>query len=113
MLFAESWQWLRASFPRQRPSQKARRRPVLEPLESRTVPTVLWSSAGSRTVVDSGGPVLTHVDIDLIFWGAGWNNAQALKTSVTNAVQTIMDSPYLSGLSQYRGIGNGQLLRTD
>jgi len=85
----------------------------VEYLEERTVPTVIWGSAGSRNVVDSGGPVLTHVDVDLVFWGAGWNNAQTLMNNVTNAVQTIMDSPFLSGLSQYRGIGNGQLLRTD
>src|SRR5207245_4193540 len=56
---------------------------------------------------------ITHADVDLVFWGAGWSNAQALKTNVINSVTTILNSSYLSGLSQYRGIGNAQLLRTD
>jgi hypothetical protein len=77
------------------------------------VPTILWGSAGSRTVVDLGGPVIPHVDVDLVFWGSGWNSAATLMNDVTNSVTTIMNSPYLSGLSQYRGVGNGQLLRTD
>jgi hypothetical protein len=64
-------------------------------------------------VVDQGGPVITHVDVDLIFWGAGWNNAPTQMNNVISSVTTILNSPYLSGLAQYRGIGNGQLLRTD
>src|SRR5262249_1919652 len=85
----------------------------LEDLEDRTVPSIIWSNAGSRAVVDQGGPVITHADVDLVFWGAGWDNAQKLKTNVINAVTSILNGPYLSGLSQYRGIGQAQLLRTD
>jgi hypothetical protein len=105
------WRRLQSCFSRPRSFQRL---PFfLEPLEERTVPTIIWSNAGSRIVVDSGGPVLTHADVDLVFWGPGWSNAQALKTKVINAVTTILNSSYLSGLSQYRGIGNAQLLRTD
>ena len=64
-------------------------------------------------VVDEGGPVITHADVDLIFWGAGWNSSSTLMNNVISSVTTLLNSPFLSGLSQYRGVGNGQLLRTD
>jgi hypothetical protein len=79
------------------------------------VPTIMWSNSGFRDVFDAGGPVITHAAVDLIFWGSGWNTGggPAYRTQITNSVQTIMNSPYLSGLSQYRGVSNGSLLRTD
>jgi len=88
---------------------------ALEYLEDRVVPTILFSSAGARHVADAGGPVVTHVQVDLIFWGSGWNSGggPALRTSMTSAVSTLMGTPYLSGLSQYRGVSNGSLLQTD
>jgi hypothetical protein len=64
-------------------------------------------------VTDAGGPVITNAAVDLIFWGSGWNSATTYRTQITNSVGTIMNSPYLSGLSQYRGVSNGSLLRTD
>jgi hypothetical protein len=75
----------------------------------------MFSNTGSRNVTDGGGPVVTHAAVELIFWGSGWNTGGGpnYRTQITNSVQTIMDSAYLSGLSQYRGIGNGSLLRTD
>ena len=33
--------------------------------------------------------------------------------NVTNSINTLMNSSFMSGLSQYRGVGNGQPLRTD
>lgn len=111
MHFKKFWPRLYSAFSRQQSLQ----RPALslEPREGRTVPTIIWSNAGSRVVLDSGGPVITHADVDLVFWGAGWSRAQTLKTNVISSVTTILNSTYLSGLSQYRGIGTGQLLRTD
>jgi hypothetical protein len=111
MRFKKVWQRLLYSLSG--PRRLRRHACVLECLEERTVPTIVWSNAGSRVVADYGGPVITHADVDLIFWGAGWNSAQALKTNVINSVTTILNSSYLSGLSQYRGIGKAQLLRTD
>jgi hypothetical protein len=97
----------RVHTPRRGPSLR------LEQLESRTVPTILFDNATTATVSDGGGPVITHPDVDLVFWGSGWDSAQTLMSSVTSSINTLMNSPYLSGLSQYRGVGNGQLLRTD
>jgi hypothetical protein len=87
----------------------------LEALEERAVPTILFSSSGNRNVVDHGGPVITHAQVDLIFWGAGWNTGVGpnLKTQLTTSVGEMMNSTYLSGLSQYRGVSNGSLLQTD
>jgi hypothetical protein len=108
---------------RARPPRRAR--PEVEALETRTLLSTgfqatvartlnhVYASETSRTVTDSGGPVIKNVDVDLIFWGYGWLTASKLMNDVTNSVQTIMNSPYLSGLAQYRGIGNGRLLRTD
>jgi hypothetical protein len=111
MHFKRFWRRLQHSFCR--PRALERRTFFLEFLENRIVPTIMWSNAGSSPVVDYGGPVITHADVDLVFWGPGWSNAQALKTNVINSVTKILNSSYLSGLSQYRGIGNAQLLRTD
>jgi hypothetical protein len=107
------FRFLRWSRNDSRARRKVRFPLFLELLETRTVPTVLWSSAGSLSVVDQGGPVIAHVDVGLVFWGAAWSRSQALMDNLTNSVREIMRSPYLSGLSQYRGVGNGQLLRTD
>jgi hypothetical protein len=92
-----------------------RRLPLhLERLEARTVPTLLFSSNGVRTVAYLGGPVIQNADVDLIFWGAGWTTGQGptLQANIQQAVTTFLASPYLSGLAQY-GVGAGQLLRTD
>ena len=113
MRFANSWQRLRSSLCRQHEPQKSRRPLLVEHLEARTVPTIIWGAAGNRIVADLGGPVITHADVDLVFWGSGWNNAQTLMNNVSDSVGKIMNSSYLSGLSQYRGIGNGQILQTE
>jgi hypothetical protein len=55
------------------------------------------------------------MQVDLIFWGAGWNSGggPGLRANVQNSVNAILNSPYFDGLSQYRGIGHGSLLRSD
>jgi hypothetical protein len=73
----------------------------LERLEDRTVPSILFGNTSS-TVTDGGGLVLDNVHVELIYWGAGWNNNAGLQTSMTNAVDSLLAGPYLSGLSQYR-----------
>jgi hypothetical protein len=103
--------------PRARQAGPRAKRPVrlrLEVLEDRSVPSILFSNTGSRTVADAGGPVITNAHVDLIFWGSGWNTGggPAYRTQITSSVDTIMRSPYLSGLYQYRNVGNGTLAFT-
>ncbi len=91
-------------------------RPKCENLEDRSVPSILFSSTGSRSIVDTGGPILRQMQVDLIFWGAHWNDAganQTLRTNVQNTVNAILTSTYFDGLSQYRSIIHGSVLRSD
>jgi hypothetical protein len=68
--------------------------------------------AGPNTnFVDAGGAVLTNVRVHVIFWGRSWdNNPTPFAEDIENAVRTILDSPYMSALTQYRIIGNGTLV---
>ena len=88
---------------------------VLESLEERAVPAILFSNTGSRSIVDTGGPILSRMQVDLIFWGAHWTDLgnQTLRTNVQNTVNAILNSTYFDGLLQYRGINHGSLLRAD
>jgi hypothetical protein len=100
--------WNRFAFRRRvstcRPSWHRLR---LETLEKRTVPSILFGNT-SNTIHDGGGPVLDHVHVELIFWGAGWNAHQDIQATMTSAVDSILTGPYLSGLSQYRStLGTG------
>lgn len=68
------------------------------------------TGAGMANFVDNGGPVLTNVDLLLIFWGSAWAGmATPSAQDVANAVVNILSGPYMSALSQYRGIGQGKL----
>ena len=88
------------------------RRLALETLEDRVVPSIYFGDAGSRHVAYSGGNVVYNADIDLVFWGSGWNSGSgpALRTQLTNAVGTLMSSHYFDKLFQYGGISHGGLL---
>jgi acrosin len=98
--------------------QRAKQRPrqlLLEGLEERTVLSILFSNTGTRTITDTGGPILNHMQLDLIFWGTGWNSGRgpALRTSMQNTATAILNSTYFDGLAQYRSIGHGSLVRSD
>ncbi len=68
------------------------------------------ASGGSISHVDSGGRVLTNVNVFLVFWGAVWaQNPTPSVGEITNCVTNIFSGPYMSALAQYRNIGNGTL----
>jgi hypothetical protein len=96
---------------RSHPNRRSKRVLVtlfLDLLEDRTVPSILFSNSGSLTTSDAGGPVLTNVEVEVVFWGTGWSSHDALKSSMSSAVDSILAGPYFSALSQYRSsIGNG------
>jgi len=69
------------------------------------------SSAAGTSIVDLNGMILNKVQVQLIFWGSSWeSNASPSANAVFNAAQTILSGPYMSKLSQYRGIGQGTML---
>ena len=62
---------------------------------------------------DHGGAVIQFVRVYLIFWGSAWaSNPPPTPTTaqVTDAVNRIVSGGYLTGLAQYRGIGQGYVL---
>jgi hypothetical protein len=69
------------------------------------------AAAGAINIVDLGGPVIAHVHVQLIFWGAGWAAAASPSVNeVVHAVSSILTGPYTSALIQYRGIAAGTLI---
>jgi hypothetical protein len=83
--------------------------PALMNLEERTVPSIFFQSGTTATTSDNNGPLITHPHVELVFWGPGWNvsGGPVLRTAVENAVDSILTGPYMSSLSQYRGVGSG------
>ena len=54
------------------------------------------------TTSNDGGAIISHVSLQLLFWGSAWNSNPAPSIgSFINAVNGILQSPYLSGLGQY------------
>lgn len=94
-----------------RSSRPGRRKPplLLETLEQRLVLTVVFDPVFAKESVTSNTPytVLNSPAIELIFWGSGWattaGQAQAQKWA--GDVQTILRSPYLTGLTEYGSDG--------
>jgi hypothetical protein len=96
-------------------------RPAIEySLVERVIPPILGAAApaagGAVKFHDGGGPVLSNARIHLVFWGNSWGTAPPPTPSaaqVSNAVVNILNSPYLSALSQYRNtIGPASLRGT-
>jgi hypothetical protein len=70
--------------------------------------------AGPVTLTDNGGPVLTNVEVVVIFWGSYWGStspAPAVSADTYYQCFTgIVTGPYMTGLEQYRGVGPGTML---
>jgi len=61
---------------------------------------------------DHGGRILTNVRVKPIFWGPQWltpGHPPVPPGVIVWAIRTILFSPYMSKLSQYRGIGQGSV----
>ena len=56
---------------------------------------------------DNGGRILQHPRITLMFWGNAWTDpaTNPSQADFTNAVANLVDGPWGTQLSQYRGIG--------
>jgi hypothetical protein len=60
---------------------------------------------------DQNGAVIQFVRVYLIFWGSAWaSNPTPTTAQVTDAINRIVSGGYLTGLSQFRGIGQGYVL---
>ena len=102
--------WTTRQTPR-RPHRQQRRRAttrfLLETLEDRVVPTILFPSQtyGSESVADGGGQKLANVTLVPIFWGPYWNQTAGVlnRFNEFNDALNLSESPYFSGLQQYVG----------
>ena len=61
---------------------------------------------------DHGGTVIQFVRVQLIFWGQAWTTPPPTPTvaEVTDAINRILSGGYMTGLAQYRNIGQGYIL---
>lgn len=65
---------------------------------------------------DDGGRVLTDVEVILCYWGTFWSTTPPPSPSsaqYTQAIQGILSGPFMGGLGQYRGVGQGTLIYTE
>jgi hypothetical protein len=87
---------------------------VLETLEERTVPTIVFNPHfGPETTTDHGGPKLNSPPVYLVFWGSFWQNGAGsqMATDIQNQTVNLLSGPYLIGLRQYGVDGHAQLSR--
>jgi hypothetical protein len=91
------------SAPPRRSTHRQARRParrslLLEELEERRVPTVVFQPQFPKESLASNGPytVLNSPTVYLIFWGPNWTTAQAQQWA--GDAQAILGSPYLFGV---------------
>src|SRR3989442_9418923 len=89
---------------RRRPQDVGRRsRPFLELLEDRVVPSVVFRNSfdpgPSSSIIDLGGPVVAHVQVQTVFWGTFWDSNPQMVQDIRDKVLNILNDPYLSGLA--------------
>jgi hypothetical protein len=68
------------------------------------------------STTDGGGTVLTNVEVILCFWGKFWSSVPAPTPSsdtYKQAIEGIVTGPYLGGLQQYRGVGQGSVIYSE
>jgi len=83
----------------------------LDPTKKPTAGDVTFAPDYTVTsTTDGGGQVLTDVEVILCFWGSFWSKTPAPTPSsdtYKTAIQGILTGPYMGGLRQYRGVGQG------
>jgi hypothetical protein len=88
-------------------TNRVRVRPRVEALEERSLPTVLFLPHFAHTHVTSNSGAYqsskSGESIAVLFAGSYWQTAQGQQDqqTLTNDVQTLLGSPYLTGLAQY------------
>jgi hypothetical protein len=68
------------------------------------------------STTDVGGQILTGVEVILCFWGSFWSRTPAPSPSSDDyktAIEGILSGPFMGGLRQYRGVGQGALIYSE
>jgi hypothetical protein len=91
-------------FDVRRPTLRPERRRlalVLESLEDRALPSVLFTNFGPQpTLNDGGGSELTQVQVQLIFWGNFWDGQAQLVQTIHDDLSSITSGAFMDGLGQ-------------
>lgn len=97
----------RSQNPLRRP-KKARRQLMLEGLEERMVPTVIYNPIFlAETPAGDSGHRLISAPVYLILWGSSWNGTNSSQAvAIEQAAGAVMSSPYLTGIQQYGSDGH-------
>ncbi|HEY7097842.1 MAG TPA: hypothetical protein VH437_14040 [Terriglobales bacterium] len=99
--------------------QPERHKGIVHRLEPHNQPTnvggdVTFSPDYTVTsTTDGGGRVLTDVEVILCFWGTAWNSnppPSPSRTQIETAIIGILTGPFMGGLRQYRGVGQGSII---
>jgi hypothetical protein len=89
----------------------------LEPRKKTKAGDVVFAPNYTVTsTTDGGGLVLTDVEVILCFWGSFWSKTPAPSPSSDDykkAIIGILTGPYMGGLRQYRGVGQGKLIYSE
>jgi hypothetical protein len=72
------------------------------------------ASGTTPTIADGGGKILDDVRVNLLCWGAYWtsepNGALFQFGQICDGLRHLIEySPYMAGLSQYRGVKQGRM----
>src|SRR4051794_30412406 len=76
---------------------------LLERLEERTVPTVLFAPQfGTESIAADGGQRISSPNVYVVLWGSSWGSLDSPNVrDVFSATSGVVEGHYLDGLSQY------------
>jgi hypothetical protein len=112
MRFPNWFQALRYNSTRSRQARRKKpRRPrlLVEYLEDRTTPTIIFSPHfGAEATTFGTGEMLNSAPVFLIFWGSYWNSSSAnpSESAIQSAFTTELASPIFNRLTQYGSNGS-------
>jgi hypothetical protein len=90
--------------PRRTVDRRFHSHPVVESLEDRDMPTILFQPQFGAERSNGNQGVLNNVPVYLIYWGSNWQDpavGNPTSTQVTQALGGLLGSPYFTGLQQY------------
>jgi hypothetical protein len=77
----------------------------IHPIDVTVNPSVIRALTPKK-FTDNGGIALTNAHIHFVFWGQAWGASPSpSQQQIIDAVNTLLASPYMLGLTQYRPIG--------
>jgi hypothetical protein len=93
-----------------RAKPRRRVRPMVETLEDRLAPAVVFKSAfGDESLLQDGALRVQSPPVYLIFWGSYWSTHSSDLDKIRTAAGNVISSGFLTGLKQYNNNGTATL----